>query len=279
MGQSNQQDELFGTAAGDESEERPPELRAEIFLFARDQARRRSIHKAIPDSISVRTFEDADTLTEELGGNVAVVLLSMRRSEDELLTASLSTVQETKYARVGLLTGDRDRIRETPIPHDEIFYKSTDRKTFRNRLKRLYVQAYYEASVQRYYTVSIARQNRLAKLDDQHEDDERLRKLTDSRELMESHLQYFKQYLQPGDIEAIRDRRESIERMINDLFRDDELSVAGLPKKCSNCGLAWDTWHGSDLESGYKKIGADTWRCSGCGTVIGGNDPDNYRVS
>ncbi|QGN07663.1 hypothetical protein Hrd1104_10390 [Halorhabdus sp. CBA1104] len=277
MKQSNQQDELFEATAGDEIEGRAPELRAEIFLFARDRARKRSIQEAIPEAISVRTYEDADTLTEGLAGNVAVVLLSMGLPETELLTASLSTVQETKYARIGLLTGDRDRIREKPIPHDEIFYKSADRKTFQNRLKRLYIRAYYETALQRYYSLCIARQNRLAKLEEEH-DDERLRKLTASRDLMESHLTYFNQYLQPGDLDNIRDRREEMKRMINDVREDNDPTMSGLPKQCPDCSLSWGTWHGPDLESGYEKVGANAWRCSGCGTVIGGNDPDNYWI-
>lgn len=220
------------------------------------------------------------TFSDALSGNIAVVLLSMALSDDRLLKSASRTVQATSYTRIGLLAGHEENGKDVRGPHDEIFHQSSDRKTFQNRIKRLYVRAYYDATLQRYYTVNLAAQNRKLGLDEETAaDDDQLQKLTDSVELLESHLERFRQYLQPGDIEAILTRSERIESMLTDVKKDHDPTVRGLPRGCPNCGLAWDEWHGPRLEAGYEKIGADTWRCTRCSNVIAGDDPDNYRVS
>ncbi|WP_135663540.1 hypothetical protein [Halorhabdus rudnickae] len=214
-----------------------------------------------------------------MSGNIAVVLLSKGLPNDQLLGAASRTIQATNYTRIGLLIGDEESSKDVRVPHDEIFHKSGDRKTFQNRVKRLYIRAYYDATLQRYYTVNLAAQNRKLGSDEETAtDSDRLQKLTKSVELLESHLERFRQYLQPGDLEAILTRSERIESML-DVKKDRDPTVRGLPRGCPNCGLAWDEWHGPRLKGGYKKTGADTWRCTRCSNVIAGDDPDNYKVS
>lgn len=270
---------LFESSASGPIAERAPELRADIFVLAPDQTRRKSVVATLPDVISVQAFSELDPFTQALTGSVAVVLLSTNQSDQHLQAAGQRTVQKTNYARIGLLTSDRERIKETSVPFDEIFYKNTDKQIFQDRVKRLYVRAYYEAALQRYFKISVSIQNRRGMLNDQRvESDERLQKMETSLELMKSHLQRFRQYLQPGDLEEIKTRRGSIEQMLSELDEDHDPTAIDHPPRCPNCGLAWDEWHGHDLESGREKIGADTWRCTRCGTVIGGNEPGNYRI-
>jgi len=271
---------LFGRDAEDPIAQRPPKLRASVLVLAPARRRRESVVKALPEEIEGEPVEDVTAFTDALSNSVAVVLLSMGLPKEVLRRGTVRTIKDTNYARIGLLAADHERGIETRVPHDEVFYRSSDRRTFRNRIKRLYVRAYYEAALQRYYTLNVATQNRRATLDgEEATDDERLRKLRASTELMESHLRRFRQYLQPGDLDAILDRNERIEEMMTALLDGEDPTVAGLPSRCPDCGIAWDEWHGSELNSGHEKIGADTWRCTRCGTVIGGNDPDNYRVS
>ena len=278
--ESEKSDELLEGSESGPIVDRPPKLRADISVLTIDPHRRKSVATAIPEKITVRQYGDVKSFTEALSDSVAVALISIRLPEESLQTATLRTIQDTNYTRIGLLADDREQAFDTGVPHDEMFYKSSDRQTFQNRVKRLYVRAYYEAALQRYYKLNLATQNRRAKLeDDEVDDDEQLQKLTASTELMETHLQRFRQYLQPGDIESIRGRSERIEQMVTALLEGNDPTVVGLPRRCPDCGLAWDEWHDSERKSGHEKIGADTWRCTGCGTVIGGNDPDNYRVS
>ncbi|WP_136687561.1 hypothetical protein [Halorhabdus amylolytica] len=278
--QPEERDGLFEGSSSAPIKERSPDLRASIVVLAASRTRRESVTAALPDRISIESFSDVDAFSDALSGNVAVVLLSMALSDDKLLRAASRTVQATNYTRIGLLAGDQESGEDICVPHDEVFHRTSDRETVQNRIKRLYVRAYYDATLQRYYTVNLAAQNRRLGLDEETAaDDDRLQKLTDSTELLESHLQRFRQYLQPGDLDAILTRSERIESMLSNVKKEQDPTVRGLPQACPNCGLAWDEWHGSRLEAGYEKIGADTWRCTRCSNVIASDDPDNYRIS
>ncbi len=282
QGMSDQPEEWTGLFEGSSKtpiKERSPELRADILILAASRIRRESVTAALPSGISVKSFSNIDPFSDALSGNIAVVLLSKGLPNDQLLGAASRTIQATNYTRIGLLIGDEESSKDVRVPHDEIFHKSGDRKTFQNRVKRLYIRAYYDATLQRYYTVNLAAQNRKLGSDEETAtDSDRLQKLTKSVELLESHLERFRQYLQPGDLEAILTRSERIESML-DVKKDRDPTVRGLPRGCPNCGLAWDEWHGPRLKGGYKKTGADTWRCTRCSNVIAGDDPDNYKVS
>jgi len=273
-------DGLFEGPSSAPIKDRSPGLRASILVLAPSRTRRESVTAALPEKISVESFGNIGAFSDGLSGNVAVVLLSMALSDDQLLRAASRTVQVTNYTRIGLLAGDQESGEDVRVPHDEVFHRTSDRETVQNRIKRLYVRAYYDATLQRYYTVNLAAQNRKLGLDEETAAaDERLQKLTDSIDLLESHLERFRQYLQPGDLDAILTRSERIESMLTDVKKDHDPTVRGLPRDCPNCGLAWDEWHGPRLEAGYEKIGADTWRCARCSNVIAGDDPDNYRIS
>ena len=96
---------------------------------------------------------------------------------------------------------------------------------------------------------------------------------------MRSYLRQFRAELDPDDLKAMENRGDRLERLSAASKSGPDPSLVGLPDSCPDCGLDWSVWHGPRLRNGYQKIGAHSWRCTQCGTVLSNAGPDNYRIS
>lgn len=266
--------EVEGSADGTSAEPKDFPLRAEVYLLA-ERKWWSAVESATPEDVTLQRFTSPAEFCEELSGNTAVVIVSAALSADRISAVFRRTIQESEHARTVLLAADGAEILNCDVPHDAAYVLPDERDTFEDRLKHLYVRAYYSVAVRRYYRLGVSIQNR--KQGDGADDD--LETLEQARERVHEYLVAFRQFLDEADTEALSDRKERVRDLFAGSGRETDPSVAGLPGSCPDCGLDWSRWHGPRLRTGYESIGANTWRCTGCGHVMAGDDPDNYRVS
>ncbi|MFB6151011.1 MAG: hypothetical protein ABEJ40_04315 [Haloarculaceae archaeon] len=258
-------------------ERKVPTLRAEVFVLA-DRDCGSKIESAMPGEVPVRTFSNPGEYVGELSGNVAVALLSVAVSEDRLLRVVKRTITASEHARIALFAQGNVELLECDVPSDETFVTPVDREEFEETIQRLYVRAYYSVTLDRFYRIALAIRNRELKLSAaEQEEDDRLRRLRDSIELMRAYLVKFRGFLGPDDREAMANREDRLEALA-DAAKAGDPAAAGLPSACPDCSIAWDEWHGPRLRNGYKRIGADAWRCTRCGSVMANMDPSGYQI-
>lgn len=278
MGDSRSDREgVFDSASPEEPiANRTPSLRAKVFLLAGPETR--EVESLIPDRIPVRTFADRSSFRRELGGNVAVAMLSVPAGGADPATVR-RTISESPHARIGLVATDGEQLLDCETPHDEAVVVPDERDEVPSIVKRLYVRAYYATTVQRYYKVCLSINNReIGQKGDTAADADRLSELQEIRNLLESYLQQFRQFLTSEDFEAMSSREDRLQSLARAAKNNPDPSALDLPDACPGCGLDWTDWHDRRLRNGYERIGAGTWRCTGCGEVIADTDPDNYRV-
>lgn len=265
---------VFDSASPEEPiANRTPSLRATVFLLA--GAETREVGSLIPDRIEVRTFTDRSSFRRELGGDVAVAMLSVPAGGADPATVR-RTICESPHARIGLVATDGAQLLDCETPHDEAVVLPDEREEIPAVVKRLYVRAYYAATVQRYYKVCLSIKNR--EISRRANGQDRLSELQETRNLLESYLQRFRRFLTSADFEAMSSREDRLRSLARAAKNDPDPGALDLPDACPDCGLDWTDWHGRRLRNGYERIGAGTWRCTGCGGVIADNDPDTYQV-
>lgn len=256
-----------------------PALDAEVFLLA-EQESWAPVRSAVPDEITLRTFEEVDAFHTALSGNIALVLLSLSFEEDTLETAIKAAITASPNARIVIITQEFGDLYGSDLPYDEGVVRPVDRKEFETLLKRLYVRAYYAVTLQRYYKVSVTVRNReLRHRGDNDSDCDRLERLKTARKLLQRYIQTFVRQLDNEDFEAMKNREDRLEQFVTAAKNGPDPSAFGLPKSCPDCDLAWDSWHGQRLQNGYERLGANVWQCTGCGTVLPNPDPNNYHIS
>lgn len=268
-----------GPGGAGEKKHRRPSLRAELFLLAK-QGWEEAVESSIPDQLTVRTYTEYEAFLEDLSGKVAVAVLDPALADEKLREAIARTISQSAHARIALLATDGAQLLRCEVPHDESFVFPEEAKRFESAIKRLYVRSYYAATLERYYKVCFSIRNREIQLDSEEiERDEEVQRLREALDVLRSHLKQFRRVLKPEDIEAMADREERLESLAESSKNSSSPGAVGLPDACPNCGIDWTVWHGARLRNGYERIGANTWRCVKCGTIMADNDPDNYRLA
>jgi len=256
-----------------------PSLHAEIILFS-DKEWIVTAESSISDRITTRTCSSYEQFLSDLSGKVAVAVFDATLAEEKLREAVARTVNESAHARIALVATDGAQLLRCEVPHDEAFVFPEETDEFDSLIKRLYVRSYYSATTGRYYKVQFSIRNREIQLsDDERAADERIQRLRKSAEVLQSHLKLFRNVLKPEDFEAMEDRSDRLENLATESKNSSSPEAVGLPESCPKCELDWTSWHGSRLRNGYERIGANTWRCTGCGTIMADNDPDNYKLA
>jgi rubrerythrin len=211
---------------------------------------------------------------------VAVTVLDATLPEEKLQEAVARTVSKSAHARIALVATDGAQLLRCEAPHDEAFVFPEEKDTFGSLIKRLYVRSYYSATIERYYKVRFSIRNREIQLSDEEiENDEQIQRLRKAAKVFQSHLELFRNVLKSEDFEAMEDRSDRLESLAANSKNSSSPEAVGLPESCPDCELDWTSWHGTRLRNGYERIGANTWRCTGCGTIIADNDPDNYKLA
>jgi hypothetical protein len=256
-----------------------PSLHAEIILLS-DKEWMEAVKPAIPDRITTRTCSSYEQFLSDLSGKVAVAVLDATLAEEKLRKAVARTVSESAHARIALVATDGAQLLRCEAPRDESFVFPEKRDSFDSLIKRLYVRSYYSATIERYYKVRFSIRNREIQLSTEERDaDERIQRLENAAKVLQSHLELFRNVLKQEDFEAMQDRPDRLETLAARSKNSSSPEAVGLPESCPKCELDWTSWHGSRLRNGYERIGANTWRCTGCGTIMADNDPDNYRLA
>lgn len=258
-------------------EDRSPSLRAKVVSVA-DAETQNVIDRGVPARLTLKQVADQEEFCETVTGNVAVVLLSVT-TEVELEPLVKEAVSSSPHARVMLIADDGAQLLQCDVPHDEAVVLPDEYETFQSLVRRVYIRAYYAAATQRYYKVCLSIRSREIQLQpDAIDDDERLEKLRQVQTLLQSYLRQFRGHLKPADMEAMANRTDRLQRLAQSSKNDPDPTTVGLPERCPECDLDWTEWHDQRLRNGYESIGANTWRCTRCGSVLADEDPDNYRV-
>lgn len=248
-------------------------FRADIAILA-DQERWDQFESYIPNELPVERYQSVDTLCEELSSNVAVVLVSAQYPDDGIERIVRYTLTESEHARIALLATDGKDLLQCDVPHDKSFVLPEDHDALQSTVKHLYIRAYYCVTTDRYYKLSLAIKNNETKSD---APTEKLDRLRESRQRIESYLELFRKYLDPADFEAMKTRDHRYHELLESKATADPSSF-NLPDLCPDCELDWTTWHGPRLRIGYEQIGANTWQCTRCGHIMADNDPENYKI-
>lgn len=256
--------------------QRPLQFHAEVFVVAGDGLTE-VIKPLLPAEIPVEYFTSPDAYREAVSGNVAVVFLSASLRESCLRELITETLSRNGDARFGLLATDGTQLLQSDVLEDAGFVFPQDTEKFKSLAKRLYIRAYYCVAIKRYYRIGLRIRNRELQLDS--EPDDELKTLRKSRERIRRYLEQFRLYLGPEDFKAISTRTDRTDEFLDSRTVSQDPTQIGLPTSCPECDLDWTTWHGSKQGNGYERIGANTWRCTACGRVIGNGEPDNYRVT
>ena len=254
---------------------RDPPLSADVCLLA-SRDRRSEVASLVPGELSVRGFSNVGTFVESVSGNVALTLISARFPDEQVRQVVQTTLSESWHAGIALFASEVGDLLQCDVPHDDKFVLPEERDSLKTVIKHLYIRAYYSVTLERYYQVclSIANHERA----DVTSDEKSTEDLYTARRRTHSYLRRFRKFLDSEDFDAIANREERYDELIKTEHREGNPTVAGLPTNCPDCGLDWTTWHDSRLEAGYERIGANTYRCTGCGHTRADNDPDNYPV-
>ncbi len=233
------------------------------------------IRAATPDQITVESATDPAAFEDALGGNVAVALLARDYSAERLKAVVASTISASTHAHVALLGEPRPA--DDAVPRDAEFVPPLDREEFGARVERLYLQAHYAATLERYYSVSVKIRN--AELwGDEAVDDDHLDRLRTVRDRSRRYLRQFRAALDEESLSALKSRSDRLEALVADSKPTPDPRARGLPDSCPACGIDWTTWHGRGLRNGYQKLGANTWQCTNCGETLADPSPSGYRV-
>lgn len=260
-------------------ERKQPTLHGEVFVLASESFGAK-IRAALTADLTVRTFTNPGECSEALSGNVALVILSAALSEDLMDRMVREAIVASPHARLCLVASDGAQLLRTEVPHDEAAVAPMSKDEFTDLVKRLYVRAYYDATITRFYKIAFSIKNLTVGPGAENADvDERVPKLESSRDLLQGYLTQFRNYLEPEDLTALKNRDEQLEELAKSSKRGVSPAELGLPDKCPDCALSWTEWHGRGRRDGYEKIGANTWRCTGCGHILADTDQNNYRVS
>lgn len=271
-------DEAVSIEPPERSDAKPsPTFSAEVFLLA-DRDRRSQIDALIPDKLPVRGFGTVESMVEALTGSVALVVVSARLRDRKLEWVVRRTLGTSEHARVVLVAADGTDLLDREVPYDDDFVVPDERDALESAIKHLYVRAYYSATIERYYDVSLSISNYSVRQGIDDGDRETLRRLKGNRSRLRSYIEQFREFLDPEDFEEMMQREHRFHDLGESANRDSDPGVFGLPDSCPDCGLDWTTWHDNKRGAGYAQIGASTWRCTRCGHVLADNDPDNYRV-
>lgn len=271
--------EVADSPSGEGEVRHTPSLRAEIFLFSL-RGWEEEAEELVTDRITTRSYTDYRTFIEALSGKVAVVVIDATVGDEKLREAIVRAIQESAHARIALFATDGAQLLSCEVPHDEAFVFPEEQETFDSEIKRLYVRSYYSATLERYYKVCLSLRTRKVQLPEkEYETSEELQRLRRAMAVLRSHLKQFRRGLKAEDIEAMSNREGRLESLAKRSKNKSSPDAVGLPDACPKCGLDWTEWHGSRLRNGYERIGANTWRCTKCGTIMADNDPDNYRLA
>lgn len=248
-------------------------LQAETFVLA-ETCWWDELEPMLPTEVSARHFTSPATYLEELSGNVAVALVSATVSAETRERVVRETYSRSRPTRIVFLATDGADLLACEAPYDRGFVFPDERDEFESAFKRLYVRAYYVVALERFYEIGLSIRNR-----ELGDDEDELETLRRARRRVRSYLLQFRAYLDPEDFEAIENRDDRLGGMLETVAGSSDPTSLGLPATCPDCGLDWTSWHGPRRRDGYERIGASTWRCTGCGHVVANPDPDNYRVS
>lgn len=279
MPSSERGDGLFGTTprSTDPIAERPPNLQATVSCLVPDGERRASLEAAAPGEVDVTVAATPASFVDGLSGNVAVAVLSTGVDDEALVGLVRETLRVSEHAQIVLVESDGDHTDEA-VPRDGTVHTPFG-EAFAPYLKRMYVRAYYAASLQRLFSLNIAVINQRSVVrEDGEEARAELERLEESVELVEEYLELFRQYLQPEDWYELTDREETFRPLFRRGVSRFDPRIWGLPRRCPDCDLAWTVHHGGRLGEGYERIGANTWRCTRCSSVIANPDPETKRV-
>lgn len=256
-----------------------PSLRAEIFLLSK-QGWPDAVELSVPDQLTTRRYTAYEAFLDDLSGKVALTVLDPRLPDEKLRECVVRAIQESPHVRIAFVATDGAQLLGCEAPHDDAFVLPEEREALESTIKRLYVRAYYSATLERYYKVCFSLRDREIRLSTEDADgDEELKRLRNAQSVLRSHLRAFRQELRPEDIEAMANREQRLERLAEHSKNDSSPEAVGLPETCPGCGLDWTAWHGTRLRNGYERIGANTWRCANCGIIMADNDPENYRLA
>lgn len=252
-----------------------PTFRADVYLLTETDY---SISSHLPNSVPLQRYTDIETFRSEIGGSVAVALLSTAYAEGSLRSAIQRTIAESAHARILIVANNSADLLRYDLPYDEEVVLPQDSDEFPTLVKRLYLRAYYAAITERYYKVALEIRNRETRLPPKKcEEDDRLETLTRVRKRLKSNMQYLRRRLSSADLDAMADREQRF-TALSERSKNTDPTAMGLPKACPECRLDWTKWHGKRLRDGFVSIGANTWQCTRCSSVLADNDPNNYHL-
>lgn len=165
------------------------------------------------------------------------------------------------------LTDDYDAVLNGPVSGPEL------RDTVEERL----VYAAYSSTLQEYYHLNTYLSTFLA---DTQEPPEKAPEMTNRVETLRTLLQTLQAELSEHHLREISKTVQQHKQYVTQPRTDSEDSSSSKyhPGTCPQCGVAWGTDHGNELQHGYENLGAGVWKCRHCESITHALHDNNQRV-
>lgn len=277
VGVSRDRDSTREKTAADSSEDGQSPPRPGVALVDPNRRRREYVTKRIGDRFRLLLFDTPETANESIDRSVAVLLLSMEFENKEIARLVRDAKLASPHVEVAIMAKDSGDLIDVDVDHDEELISPVTWEEFTTTIDSMIRRAQYSATLQRYFQLTLAANNRrIASSAEDLADDEQYKRLESEIDRLQARLNELTEAMDSGDYESMLHRLNQDETPADSDSPRSDPSMDGLPEECPNCGLGWGIWHGQQLGHGYERIAAFVWRCTDCDYVMANSDP-NFR--
>jgi len=248
-----------------------------VVLIIDSTARVQRYRQWLEESCVVRTASNRSAALSAVDDEVCIIVLRHELKE-ELKSKVASQAEAQSPCRLAVTTSKETEILYPDIDCDLTASEPITKQLLRDIVDSLYKRGLYEDRLRKYYQLSLQMANdsgtgHTAEGEDAHE--QRQKRLDQLKDVLDK----IKRSLDADDIDAVLADIQSGHSMP---VSDEQSTVNQgdyVPEECQECGLSWNEMHGDTLGAGYEKVGAFTWRCTGCRTVQSIPVPTNQSVA
>lgn len=242
------------------------------------RSKRQSIKSNIPSGLNHTFVHSIHGFRERLSEEVAVTLLPSSGSDDSRRNLIRSVMAQSPHTHIGMFIPTNSLAGTESLPADVTFEWPLD-DSFGQQLIRLYLRAYYSATLERYFELNISIQNhQLQTRESRKSSGDDLRRLERSAARTKSLLDHIRSRLTEEDLQGLLTRPDTFRKALEPPNPTVDPSIDDLPDHCPDCTQPWGDWDDARNGFGYRQIAARVWRCQSCGYVVANPSPDGYHV-
>lgn len=247
-------------------------------LLADDRHRTALYESWLPECLSVRTVHSTTDVYSQIDDSVRAAFIRHEipeedKNEIESLLAATST-----DCRIAVTTSKQHEILYPDIVCDISIYEPITEQKIRDGVERLLRRSLYVDGVRRHYELSV----QLASDElypEEGDEDEAVDEIQAKMDRTDEFLDEMRRLLDEADHDAIiatlQQRNDDLQQSTEPPLRQEKYR----PDRCSECKLNWNEYHDTTLGQGFEALGAYTWRCNQCHSVVSVPDPTDRTVA